>query len=955
DMHSRHEGQFWVGSYEGHGDRPRGTLTSAPFVVRRPFASFLVGGGAFPTTRVELVRADTKQVIDRVSGAGTEDMRRVAVDLTPHRGREIIIRLVDDHGGGWGHVNFDDFRLHDTLPAVPPRPRPPTSDAYAHAGLAPEEAAWAMTVPEGFRVSLFAGEPDVVQPIALALDDRGRLWVAEAYSYPVRVPAEKAKDRILIFEDTDNDGRFDKRIVFADRLNLVSGLEVGFGGVWVGAAPELLFFPDRDGDDRPDGPPQVLLDGWGQHDTHETLNSFCWGPDGWLYGCHGVFTHSLVGQPGTPESRRTPINAGIWRYHPTTRSFEVFAHGTSNPWGIDFDARGQAFLTSCVIPHLFHVVQGARYQRQAGPHFNPYTYDDIKTIADHRHYLGANPHGGNGRSDAAGGGHAHAGALIYQGDAWPPEYRGSIFMNNIHGARLNRDTLTPRGSGFVGGHAPDFLLANDSWSQVVSLRAGPDGNVYMIDWYDKNQCHATDPNVHDRTNGRIFKISYGGPRPTLADRLGQADLNALDGRALVGLLDSENDWLARHARRILQERRPDPGIRAMLGRLAFSDPGFSRPEPLRLRALWALHGHGGLDEEHVARGLADDSPDVRAWTIQLALEDRTPSSALLTKLGALAGSDPSPVVRLYLASALQRLPLADRWGILEGVVGHGEDAEDHNLPLMYWYAAEPLAELDAGRAARLAAGARIPNLLPWMSRRIAAIGSAETIALLVDELGATRRPAQRLSLLHGINEALAGRRRVAMPTAWPVVSEALLRDPDPQVRAQAAALGVTFGAASARDATRRVVADVRASVAARLDALGALLKARDPDLPPTLHVLVADPALGSAALRGLAAYGDPRTPAVILDAYAGLGPSERRDALATLTARVEFARALLAAVEAGRVPRAELTADLVRQLHNLKDPALAAQIDRAWGSSRQPTPDRARLIALWTATLAAPP
>ncbi len=159
----------------------------------------------------------------------------------------------------------------------------------------------------------------------MAIDDRGRLWVAEAYSYPRRVADKDAKDRILIFDDTDGDGRFDTRKVFADHLNLVSGLEVGFGGVWVGAAPHLLFIPDRDADDRPDGPPQVLLDGWGQHDTHETLNSFVWGPDGWLYGCHGVFTHSQVGKPGTPDAERTPINAGIWRYHPVRHIFEVFA------------------------------------------------------------------------------------------------------------------------------------------------------------------------------------------------------------------------------------------------------------------------------------------------------------------------------------------------------------------------------------------------------------------------------------------------------------------------------------------------------------------------------------------------------------------------------------------------------------------------------------------------------
>ena len=262
-------------------------------------------------------------------------------------------------------------------------------------------------------------------------------------------------------------------------MNLVSGLEVGFGGVWVGAAPYLLFIPDRNGDDVPDGKPEVLLDGWGYQDTHETLNTFTWGPDGWLYGCHGVFTHSHVGNPGTPDNERIPINAGVWRYHPTRHIFEVFAEGTSNPWGIDFNDHGQAVITACVIPHLYHVIQGGRYQRQAGAHFNPYTYDDIKTIADHLHYLGESPWSGNDRSDSAGGGHAHAGAMIYLGGAWPNRYRDQIFMNNIHGQRINLDSSRRRGSGLVGIHAPGLSadtgpgLANAQfplWARWTGLR-----------------------------------------------------------------------------------------------------------------------------------------------------------------------------------------------------------------------------------------------------------------------------------------------------------------------------------------------------------------------------------------------------------------------------------------------------------------------------------------------------
>ena len=294
-------------------------------------------------------------------------------------------------------------------------------------GLRPDEAAEHMTVPPGFRVKLAAGEPQIHQPVAFTIDARGRLWVAEAYTYPIRAPEGKGSDKIVILEDTNGDGTLDQRQIFAEGLNLVSGLEVGFGGVWVGAAPYLMFIPDQNGDDKPDREPQILLDGFGFHDTHETLNGFIWGPDGWLYGCHGVFTHSKVGKPGTPDEKRTPLNAGNWRYHPQRHEFEVFAWGTSNPWGFDFNDYGQAFNTACVIPHLFHIIQGGRYQRQAGQHFDQYTFDDIKTIADHAHYVGnIRDHAWWGHeptalasdTSAAGGGHAHCGAMIYLGDNW---------------------------------------------------------------------------------------------------------------------------------------------------------------------------------------------------------------------------------------------------------------------------------------------------------------------------------------------------------------------------------------------------------------------------------------------------------------------------------------------------------------------------------------------------------
>jgi hypothetical protein len=226
-------------------------------------------------------------------------------------------------------------------------------------------------LPTGFKAELIASEPDVVQPIAFTFDERGRIWVVEGNSYPQPREVGQGQDRIKILEDQDGDGTFETKKIFCEGLNLVSGIELGFGGVWVGAAPYLMFIPDLDHDDRADAlngthashvtyktyasysqvpgvnfTAYALLDGWGTQDTHETLNSFIWGPDGWLYGCHGVFTHSRVGKPGTPDEKREPINAGVWRYHPVRHEFEVFAHGTSNPWGLDYDQHGEWFVTA---------------------------------------------------------------------------------------------------------------------------------------------------------------------------------------------------------------------------------------------------------------------------------------------------------------------------------------------------------------------------------------------------------------------------------------------------------------------------------------------------------------------------------------------------------------------------------------------------------------------------------
>jgi putative membrane-bound dehydrogenase-like protein len=918
-----------------------------------------------------------------------------------------------------------------------PKPRVAMAD-----GLSPEDAAKQMTVPPGFQVQLAAGEPLVHQPIAFTIDSRGRLWVAEADTYPNRAPEEgQGKDKIIILEDTDGDGRFEKQKVFIEGLNLVSGLELGFGGVWVGAAPYLMFIPDRDGDDVPDEPTlapasggrqppgspksdsgaktkaqptggltppasqktlvqfpkdvppgaTVLLDGFGWQDTHETLNSFIWGPDGWLYGCHGVFTHSNVGKPSTPDDQRTPMNAAVWRYHPTRHVFEIFAHGASNQWGVDFNEYGHAFITACVIPHLYHVIQGGRYQRQAGQHFDKYTFDDIKTIADHQHYVGRiqdhawwghEPHAPTDTL-AAGGGHAHAGAMIYLGDNFPPQYRNTIFMSNIHGNRVNQDVLVRKGSGYVGKHGKDLLVANDRWFRGINLKTGPDGSVYVIDWYDKNACHRTNPEIWDRTNGRIYNVMYKGrmgtpARPESATNSESTnagsgksaqpprDLAKLSNKELIDLVYHPNEWQSRMARRLLQERaiglKSDEFVE--FGKLVRPIEADGSPRDA-LRSMWTLHGissGSGLSVFSTAFGLLYvleyRDENIRAWAIQLAFETfdgkgrpfilGTAGPELSDALAKLASNDKSPLVRLSLASAMQRMPLDSRWPIAAALLSHAEDANDHNLPLMYWYGIEPLVTADPDRALKLANSSKIPKVANFIIRRAAADDAA--LDDVFKMLGKAHPDGQQI-VLNEVLAAFEGRVNIAAPESWKSAYGVLAKSDNSATRDKADQIAVIFGDQRVLPRMRELLINKEATVEKRQQALDILVRGRDKDAVTSFQAVVGDSALRGAAIRALAAFDDAKTPNVVLAQYAKLTEAERRDAINTLCTRPTYAAALLDAIEKEQLPRTDLHAYHVQALLRFNDENLQTRIKSVWGEFRATAKDKQELIAKHKAAL----
>jgi putative membrane-bound dehydrogenase-like protein len=356
--------------------------------------------------------------------------------------------------------------------AEPPKAAPRTPPSVV-----PEEAEKLFTVPEGFEIRLVVAEPEVSQPLSISFDDRGRMWVLQYLQYPIpnglkavkvdnwlrtkydKMPepppkGPQGRDRISIYEDHDGDGRSDTVKHFLSNLNLASGMALGYDGVFVVQPPYLLFYPDKNRDDKPDADPDVLLTGFGMDDAHAFANSLTWGPDGWLYGAQG--------STATAAIRGIGFQQGIWRYHPRTKEFELFSEGGGNTWGIDFDRFGNLFAGGNTVEPLVHHVQGAYYVKGFGKHgplHNPHAYG----------YFQPTKHFGYAGDSLTGG------FVLYQGGAFPPEYNGACIAPNTRHSASRWSTLEQRGSTFATRAAGDFITTSDIWFRPIESTIGPDG------------------------------------------------------------------------------------------------------------------------------------------------------------------------------------------------------------------------------------------------------------------------------------------------------------------------------------------------------------------------------------------------------------------------------------------------------------------------------------------------
>ena len=847
-------------------------------------------------------------------------------------------------------------------------PSPYNSETASSGPMPAAEAASKMQLPPGFKATVFASEPDVQNPIAMAWDARGRLWVAENYTY-----AESAKhydlnlrDRILIFEDKDGDGHFDSRKVFTDEVQMLTSIEIGYDGVWVMCPPQLLFIPDKNRDDAPDITPEVVLDGFTPSPDmyHTFANGLRFGPDGWLYGRCGASSGGEIGVPGTPPDQRIPLRGTMWRYHPRRKIVEVISSGTTNPWGHDWDEHGELFFINTVNGHLWHEIPGAHYMRPHTFDPNPRAYELIEQHADHWHFdtaIGWQKSRDIGAPDL-GGGHAHVGMMIYQGDNWPDEYRGHLFTLNLHGRRLNQEILERSGSGYVGKHGADFFLAADSWFRGMEVSYGPDGGVFVLDWSDTGDCHDY-AGVH-RTSGRIYKITCGTPKRSTI-----GDVRLLSAEDLVKLHTHRNEWFSRQARLELTARDREGrflGDAAAQLRELFDK---NTDVVVKLRALWTLYTIGATDQKFLRAQMDHPNEHVRAWAVRLLTDDwpldtvlsqrpaGKPEAAAASELYypfiGSAQTENSGLVRLAFASAMQRFPITNRVELAGGLMEHREDANDHNMPMMIWYGLIPAVETQRSGIADLLMNAKIPLTRRLIARRLTEDieKNPEAVNHMLQIATDIVSPSLRADVVNGMTEGLVGRRKARKPETWDAFITNVVNSPDAALRARVKELSVVFGDGRALADVKKVALDKEADLAARKVALQTLIDSRPPDLRSVCEHLIGEQFINPVAARGLATFDDPASATKLVSSYRQFHASERAQLLSALVSRPSFASALLDAVANKKIPRTAITPFHARQIRNLNDSDLNQKLAATWGELRESSQDRRKAIADWKSKL----
>ncbi|HUR56941.1 MAG TPA: HEAT repeat domain-containing protein [Opitutaceae bacterium] len=840
--------------------------------------------------------------------------RTFAAEPTGPAGNEAVQKIIDTFGGRG--VQRDDSQ-----------PLPPA------------EALKKFTLRDGLAIDLIASEPAISQPLYVSFDSRGRLWVTQyiQYQYPAglkvmsydqhlravfdKVPEPpprgvKGADKITVLEDKDGDGTFESQRDVITGLNIATAAIKGAGGIWVLNAPYLLFYPDANDDDVPDGDPKVCLSGFGLEDTHSVANSLLLGPDGWVYGAVGSTTTGNVSSRVTKNVRF--VGQHIWRYHPKTEVFEIFGEGGGNTFSCEIDAQGRVFSGTNGNRRGMHYDQGMAGEKNFGKHgspLNPYAFGYFEHMAT--------------KSDGKRFSQAFC---VYDGGLMTADLGGKIVAPNSLQNMVYVSRRVPDTSTFRAEDDAPLLSSSDRWFRPVDVKVGPDGAIYMADWYDTRLSHVRPVDDWSKKDGRIYRV-----RPAAASMQHERfDLHTAPAAALLKYLGHDNKWFRRQAALELYWR-DEKSVVPALERLVRDQANVHAFDAVSALALL-----GGLRDELAVELLQHPDPYVRRWVVRMAGDDGDVSPALAAAIKNLAAREEHVEVRTQMAATARRVPAPAALPIVRALMDRDADQQDKRMPLMLWWALETKAETDRGALLGL-----FEDRAAWqrplarnfgarhLAQRWAMAGGKENYDACAKLLALAPKEEDRALVVEGLAAAFEGGRIPQLPPALSTALTAhLARKLDTDL-----ALAVKTGNADAVKKALIVIKDEKAPLANRVALVQAFADAGNREVVPTLLTVLnraASPTVRQALLPVAAKFDDASLASAVIKGYEarfsqtdGLRDAAHR----MLASRVDWAKAFLEEIDRWQIRARDVAPDIVRQLELYHVPDMDRLIRKHWGAA----------------------